>query len=200
MPSSALTPTPVPRPPCRPSSCSARTGSCRSARRWCTPCPCTRSTSSTPAPRASWPSSPVRPAPRWPPPARVLPPPPMRPCRPLSPASCLPRSLCAVRPSPLPSPCLRRPDGGAAPRGPSQPPRPSGLHACSLGLSSLWPCIPVSSLTTPMPHPPPTGDTGEIKSEVREQINAKVAEWREEGKAEIIPGVSARRGRAGGVR
>ncbi|OCT70932.1 hypothetical protein XELAEV_180378477mg, partial [Xenopus laevis] len=33
-------------------------------------------------------------------------------------------------------------------------------------------------------------DTGEIKSEVREQINAKVAEWREEGKAEIIPGVS----------
>lgn len=51
-----------------------------------------------------------------------------------------------------------------------------------------------------MPHPPPTGDTGEIKSEVREQINAKVAEWREEGKAEIIPGVSARRGRAGGVR
>jgi RuvB-like protein 2 len=34
------------------------------------------------------------------------------------------------------------------------------------------------------------GDTGEIKSEVREQINTKVAEWREEGKAEIIPGVS----------
>jgi len=34
-----------------------------------------------------------------------------------------------------------------------------------------------------------TGDTGEIKSEVREQINAKVAEWREEGKAEIVPGV-----------
>ncbi|KAK7801037.1 hypothetical protein U0070_012094 [Myodes glareolus] len=34
-----------------------------------------------------------------------------------------------------------------------------------------------------------SGDTGEIKSEVREQINAKVAEWREEGKAEIIPGV-----------
>jgi len=34
------------------------------------------------------------------------------------------------------------------------------------------------------------GDTGEIKSEVREQINAKVAEWREEGKAEIVPGVS----------
>lgn len=35
-----------------------------------------------------------------------------------------------------------------------------------------------------------SGDTGEIKSEVREQINAKVAEWREEGKAEVIPGVS----------
>ena len=34
------------------------------------------------------------------------------------------------------------------------------------------------------------GDTGEIKGEVREQINAKVAEWREEGKAEIVPGVS----------
>lgn len=33
------------------------------------------------------------------------------------------------------------------------------------------------------------GDTGEIKPEVREQINGKVAEWREEGKAEIIPGV-----------
>ena len=28
------------------------------------------------------------------------------------------------------------------------------------------------------------GDTGEIKSEVREQIDQKVAEWREEGKAE----------------
>lgn len=34
------------------------------------------------------------------------------------------------------------------------------------------------------------GDVGEIKPEVREQINQKVAEWREEGKAEIIPGVS----------
>lgn len=33
------------------------------------------------------------------------------------------------------------------------------------------------------------GDTGEIKSEVREQIDAKVAEWREEGKADIVPGV-----------
>jgi RuvB-like protein 2 len=33
------------------------------------------------------------------------------------------------------------------------------------------------------------GDTGEIKPEVREQINAKVAEWREEGKADVVPGV-----------
>lgn len=33
------------------------------------------------------------------------------------------------------------------------------------------------------------GDTGEIKPELRDQINAKVAEWREEGKAEIVPGV-----------
>lgn len=33
------------------------------------------------------------------------------------------------------------------------------------------------------------GDTGEIKAEVREQIDIKVAEWREEGKAEIVPGV-----------
>lgn len=34
-----------------------------------------------------------------------------------------------------------------------------------------------------------SGDTGEIRSEIREQINTKVAEWKEEGKAEIIPGV-----------
>lgn len=34
-----------------------------------------------------------------------------------------------------------------------------------------------------------TGDTGEIRSEVCEQINTKVAEWKEEGKAEIVPGV-----------
>ncbi|KAL9188176.1 hypothetical protein ACHAXT_006554 [Thalassiosira profunda] len=33
------------------------------------------------------------------------------------------------------------------------------------------------------------GDTGEIKSEVREQIDAKVVEWREEGRAKIVPGV-----------
>ena len=34
-----------------------------------------------------------------------------------------------------------------------------------------------------------SGDTGEITAEVRAQINKKVAEWREEGKADIIPGV-----------
>jgi len=33
------------------------------------------------------------------------------------------------------------------------------------------------------------GDTGEIKSELRDQIDSKVGEWKEEGKAEIIPGV-----------
>jgi RuvB-like protein 2 len=33
------------------------------------------------------------------------------------------------------------------------------------------------------------GDTGEIRAEVREQIDGKIAEWREEGKAEICPGV-----------
>ncbi|BFZ60968.1 RuvB-like protein 2 [Saitoella coloradoensis] len=34
-----------------------------------------------------------------------------------------------------------------------------------------------------------SGDTGEIKPEVRDQINTKVSEWREEGKADICPGV-----------
>lgn len=33
------------------------------------------------------------------------------------------------------------------------------------------------------------GDTGEIKPELRAQIDTKVTEWREEGKAEIVPGV-----------
>jgi len=33
------------------------------------------------------------------------------------------------------------------------------------------------------------GDTGEIKPELRSQINTKVNEWKEEGKAEIVPGV-----------
>lgn len=34
-----------------------------------------------------------------------------------------------------------------------------------------------------------SGDTGEIKSEVRDQINQKISAWREEGKAELVPGV-----------
>lgn len=40
-----------------------------------------------------------------------------------------------------------------------------------------------------------SGDTGEIKqevvflSQVRDQIDQKVADWREEGKADIVPGV-----------
>ncbi|XP_049851280.1 ruvB-like 2 isoform X1 [Schistocerca gregaria] len=34
-----------------------------------------------------------------------------------------------------------------------------------------------------------TGDVGEIKPEIREQINTKISEWREEEKAQIIPGV-----------
>lgn len=34
-----------------------------------------------------------------------------------------------------------------------------------------------------------SGDTGEISSEVREQINSKITAWREEGKAELVPGV-----------
>mmetsp|Transcript_28002 Transcript_28002/g.68061 ORF Transcript_28002/g.68061 Transcript_28002/m.68061 type:complete len:906 (+) Transcript_28002:317-3034(+) len=33
------------------------------------------------------------------------------------------------------------------------------------------------------------GDTGEIKPEIREQIDVKVSEWRSEGKADIVPGV-----------
>lgn len=34
-----------------------------------------------------------------------------------------------------------------------------------------------------------SGDTGEIKPEVREQIDSKVSEWRAEGKADVVPGV-----------
>jgi len=34
-----------------------------------------------------------------------------------------------------------------------------------------------------------SGDTGEISSEIREQIDNKVSQWREEGKATITPGV-----------
>lgn len=34
-----------------------------------------------------------------------------------------------------------------------------------------------------------SGDTGEIKDEVREQVDKRVSQWREDGKAELIPGV-----------
>jgi RuvB-like protein 2 len=34
-----------------------------------------------------------------------------------------------------------------------------------------------------------SGDIGEIKPEVREQIDTKVSEWRAEGKADVVPGV-----------
>lgn len=34
-----------------------------------------------------------------------------------------------------------------------------------------------------------SGDTGEIKPELRDQINTKIGEWKEEGKSEIIPGI-----------
>jgi RuvB-like protein 2 len=33
------------------------------------------------------------------------------------------------------------------------------------------------------------GDTGEIRDEIREQIDAKVQDWREEGRAVLVPGV-----------
>ena len=53
-----------------------------------------------------------------------------------------------------------------------------------------------SDLLTSIQHSTPrrylalfAGDTGEIKPEVREQIDTKVAEWREEGKATVVPGV-----------
>jgi RuvB-like protein 2 len=34
-----------------------------------------------------------------------------------------------------------------------------------------------------------SGDTGEIKPEIRDQINSRIVEWRESGKAELVPGV-----------
>lgn len=34
-----------------------------------------------------------------------------------------------------------------------------------------------------------SGEIGEIQPEIREQIDVKVSEWREEGKAELVPGV-----------
>ena len=36
---------------------------------------------------------------------------------------------------------------------------------------------------------PWVGDTGEIRPEIREAIDRKISEWREEGKARIVPGV-----------
>lgn len=45
--------------PCRPSLCSVQMESCKNARRWSTLCLSMRSMSSTPALRASWPSSQV---------------------------------------------------------------------------------------------------------------------------------------------
>jgi RuvB-like protein 2 len=34
-----------------------------------------------------------------------------------------------------------------------------------------------------------SGETGEVRAEVREQVDRRVATWREEGKAELLPGV-----------
>lgn len=34
-----------------------------------------------------------------------------------------------------------------------------------------------------------SGDTGEIKPEIREQIDTKISQWEEEGKSELLPGV-----------
>ena len=34
-----------------------------------------------------------------------------------------------------------------------------------------------------------SGDSGEVKAEVRDQIDSKIAEWREEGKAVLVPGL-----------
>ena len=34
-----------------------------------------------------------------------------------------------------------------------------------------------------------SGDVGEIKQEVRDQINTKISEWKEQGKADLVPGV-----------
>mgnify|MGYP001796906035 CR=1 FL=1 len=61
----------------------------------------------------------------------------------------------------------------------------TAVPCCRPSLRSLV----VTGMPSLMTSSSAAGDTGEIKSEVREQINAKVAEWREEGKAEIVPGV-----------
>lgn len=67
----------------------------------------------------------------------------------------------------------------------SLPPSPFSPSPPSIPSSFPSPLPPLS----PSPPLSTSGDTGEIKSEIREQINSKVTEWREEGKAEIVPGV-----------
>ena len=147
--------TPNSTPAHRPSSCSAQTGSCRSARRWCTRCLSTRSTSSTPAPRASWPSSQVRPS--CPTPAGGSLTPPLR-------APPRPRTRTAWR---FPSPPLHHPSlpasallhlwfGSSLPicclSGTSLSPWPLSVTtpACS-----LCPRRPVSLCLHPLPSPTP---------------------------------------------
>ena len=48
-------------------------------------------------------------------------------------------------------------------------------------------------MVRPLPHVDAlalfAGDTGEIKPELRAQVDARIAEWREEGKAAVVPGV-----------
>ena len=53
----------------------------------------------------------------------------------------------------------------------------------------MAPCSRRAIASRPRLTPYPAGDTGEIKQEVRDQINIKVSEWREEGKADVVPGV-----------
>lgn len=57
----------------------------------------------------------------------------------------------------------------------------SGTHGL---LCACLACMLLTSLFT-------AGDTGEIKAEVREQIDTKVSEWRGESKADVVPGVRA---------
>ncbi|CAK9161250.1 unnamed protein product [Ilex paraguariensis] len=66
----------------------------------------------------------------------------------------------------------------------------NGILAKSKNISYLPPLLPAKSGERTQGFLALfTGDTGEIRAEVREQIDTKVAEWREEGKAEIVPGV-----------
>jgi len=71
-----------------------------------------------------------------------------------------------------------------------------GRHALTEWSACLMHTLALAPAPLPLAPRPGTGflalfsgDTGEIKAEVREQINAKVSEWREEGKADIVPGV-----------